>query len=61
MSSYFAKCFFFCNKTGKKVKQITFFNFFVTPARQLRKQQQLRKLKYEQLRKQPVFLTVKKT
>ena len=48
---------FFCNVTGKKVKQITFFNFFVTPARQLRKQQQLRKLKYEQLRKQPVFLT----
>ena len=51
----------FCNVTGKKVKQITFFNFFVTLARQLRKQQQLRKLKYEQLRKQPVFLTVKKT
>ena len=52
----FFKCFF-CNVTGKKVKQITFFNFFVTLARQLRKQQQLRKLKYEQLRKQPVFLT----
>ena len=34
---------FFCNVTGKKVKQITFFNFFVTPAKQLRKQ--------------PIFLT----
>ena len=53
-------CFFqvfFCNMTGKKVKQIIFFYFFVTPARQLRKQQQLRKLKYEQLRQQPVFIT----
>ena len=29
---------FFCNVTGKKVKQITFFNFFVTPPKQLRKQ-----------------------